>query len=185
MRRSLLLILIVFLISCKRDLEKVQQFALKSDFATESVTGVQIVYTDSGALKAKVEAKLLQHFPYSKEPYMLIPKGLYATFYDLNQEPNAMVSAGSGIYYEAKKEMHLKENVMLVNTKGDTLKTEYLIWDEANEKIRTDHFVKIITPDEVIFGDGFESNQNFTEYRIRKIRGTLKLNPDGQKVDSL
>ena len=40
---------------------------------------------------------------------------------------------------------------------------------------QTARFVKITTADEIIFGDGFESNQDFTKYKIFKIRGTISL----------
>ena len=64
---------------------------------------------------------------------------------------------------------------MVVNKKGETLNTEHLIWEEKTEKIHTDEFVKITTEDEVIFGHGFESNQDFSKYRIKKIKGTIDL----------
>ncbi len=35
--------------------------------------------------------------------------------------------------------------------------------------------MKITTEDEVIFGHGLESNQDFTKYRIKKIKGTINL----------
>jgi hypothetical protein len=38
--------------------------------------------------------------------------------------------------------------------------------------------VRIIRPDEIIYGDGMESNQNFTKYKILNIRGTIALNEE-------
>jgi len=35
--------------------------------------------------------------------------------------------------------------------------------------------VKITTADEVIYGDGLESNQDFTKYKIKNIKGTIHL----------
>ena len=39
----------------------------------------------------------------------------------------------------------------------------------------TEDFVKITTKDEVIYGEVLESNQDFTKYTIKKIRGTIML----------
>jgi LPS export ABC transporter protein LptC len=71
--------------------------------------------------------------------------------------------------------MEARNNVVVTNSKGETLNTEQLMWDERSEKLYSDVFVKITTPDQIIFGEGFESNQNFTQYRINKIKGTIKV----------
>ena len=56
----------------------------------------------------------------------------------------------------------------------DRLETEELIWDEATEKVYTNKFVIIRRPGEIIYGHGFEANQDFTFSRIRAIEGRLK-----------
>ena len=61
------------------------------------------------------------------------------------------------------------------NENGDILETEHLLWNEKTEMIYTEEFVKITTKDEMIFGEGLESNQNFTKYTIKKISGTVTL----------
>jgi hypothetical protein len=67
---------------------------------------------------------------------------------------------------------------VVVNEAGDTMYTEKLIWEEKAERIYTDQYVRIIRPDEIIYGDGMESNQNFTKYKILNIRGTIALNEE-------
>ena len=65
------------------------------------------------------------------------------------------------------------------NIEGDILETEKLNWNQQKEEIFTDEFVKITTENEVIFGEGLVSNQNFSRYTIRKIKGTITINqPD-------
>ena len=61
------------------------------------------------------------------------------------------------------------------NKKGETLNTEHLIWDKKKSLIRTEGFVKIHTKDEIIYGDGFESNDDFTEYTITNIHGMVNV----------
>ena len=60
------------------------------------------------------------------------------------------------------------------NVKGDLLETEHLIWNEK-EIVYTEEFVKITTKNEVIYGKGLVSNQDFTKYTIKKISGTIML----------
>ena len=66
--------------------------------------------------------------------------------------------------------------MIVVNELGDTLYTEKLIWVEKEDRIYTDTYVRIVRRDEIIFGDGLESNQQFTRYKILNIKGTIALN---------
>jgi hypothetical protein len=72
--------------------------------------------------------------------------------------------------------MVAKNDVILVNVKGDTLRTEELFWDETEQKIYSNQSVRITTPDELILGKGFESNLDFTRYKIHQISGVMSLN---------
>ena len=71
--------------------------------------------------------------------------------------------------------MIVKNNVVIRNINGDILETDLLNWDENKQEIYTDDFVKITTKSEVIYGQGFVSNQNFSKYTIKNIKGTILL----------
>ena len=53
--------------------------------------------------------------------------------------------------------------------------TEYRASDlgRKKQKLLSDEFVKITTKDQIIYGDGFEANEDFTKYKIFKTRGTI------------
>ena len=63
----------------------------------------------------------------------------------------------------------------MVNGEGDTLCTEHLIWDEVNHTIESDEYVKIRTGEEIIYGEGLEAKEDFSSYRIKKIKGTIVI----------
>jgi LPS export ABC transporter protein LptC len=90
-------------------------------------------------------------------------------------EVNSKLDAKYGIRYERDERMEARKNVVVINEKGDKLETEHLIWDEKKQKLLSDDFVKITTKDEIIFGNGFEANQDFTRYKIFNIKGTISL----------
>ena len=71
--------------------------------------------------------------------------------------------------------MIARKNVVVVNEKGEQLNTENLVWDEKSEKLLSNEFVKITSKDEIIYGTGFEANQNFSKYKIFNIKGTISL----------
>ena len=51
---------------------------------------------------------------------------------------------------------------------GDKLETEILFWNQNNDLIYTDRFVKITNEDEIIQGTGFESDSRLTKRKIKK-----------------
>ena len=63
------------------------------------------------------------------------------------------------------------------------MNTEQLIWDIGQKRIISDAFVKITTADEIIYGDGLESNQEFTKYIIKNIKGIISVDEEPANED--
>jgi hypothetical protein len=57
--------------------------------------------------------------------------------------------------------------------KQEKLESEELIWEEEERRIYSNKFVKITKPDEVIYGVGFETNQEFTRWKINAPEGEI------------
>ncbi len=164
------------LMSCKKDPEKVIKVSkISSDLGVEKATGVVLSYTDSGILKAKIFSPLMERYPQKAEPYMEMKKGVKGYFYNRNGDVESSLTANYGISYEGKKVIEVRNNVKVRNVMNEELETEKLIWDQRREVIYTDNFIKIKTPDEILYGTGFESNQNFTRYRIKNLKGRVSL----------
>ena len=68
-----------------------------------------------------------------------------------------------------------RHGVVLENTEGDVLETEYLVWSEDSDRVWTHQPVTIRTEQGVIYGEGLESDARFETYRILKPRGELVL----------
>lgn len=148
----------------------------------EVADDIQIVYSDSAILKVVLEANHLERFV-GENPYLEMTKGVHVRFYNNLGMVESELRSNYAVSHESTDVMEAKENVVVVNKKGETLNTEHLIWEEKTEKIHTEEFVKITTEDEVIFGHGFESNQDFTKYKIKKIKGTIDLK-DAESTES-
>ncbi|MCF8278645.1 MAG: LPS export ABC transporter periplasmic protein LptC [Flavobacteriales bacterium] len=140
----------------------------------EVAEDIRIIYSDSAILKVILEAKHLERF-LGENPYLEMTDGVHVRFFNPDGTVESELRSNYAISYQNSDVMEAKENVVVVNKKGETLNTEHLIWEKKTEKIRTEEFVKITTEDEVIFGHGLESNQDFTKYRIKKIKGTINL----------
>jgi lipopolysaccharide export system protein LptC len=157
----------------KKEIEKLNNLA--EDLSVEKATNVTIRYTDSAILKVVINTPLLVRYPKKKEPYSEMPLGLNAKFYDKQGNADSHLSSNYGINYEDKKLIELRDSVRVVNNIGEELKSEELFWDQEKKIIYTNKFVKIVRDGEEIRGDGFESNENFTKYKILKPVGKLKV----------
>jgi len=169
--------LFLILQSCTNDLKDVM--ALPTNKLSPSQVGdsVTMLYTDSAELKIVLTASrmLLFNNKNISEPFTILPKGFFVTFFDEEEKISSTLKANYGVRYESTKRMEAKYKVEVVNKKGEKLETERLVWDEANKKIYTDAPIKITTPTQVISGKGLNSNQDFTKYEIKEVTGIIKL----------
>ena len=164
-------------------MEKVKLYSKGPLGPQETAKSIKILYSDSAHVKVEITAPVLDHYE-SESPYIEMPKGLHAIFYDKGMEVKSRLQADYGIRYERDQRIEANRNVVVINEKGDQLNTEHLVWDERTEKLTSDQFVKITTKDEIIFGNGFEANQDFSKYKIFNIKGTIALKNDGHDKDS-
>jgi len=167
------LFFLFLLASCNNNQEVDDIMQKQAVFPTEQGEIVEILYTDSGLVRVRITAPVMNHFTINvPEPYTEMPKGIYVEFYNDSSKIKTTLKADYGIRYEKNKRTEVKKNVVVVNVAGEVLNTDRLNWDEALRKIYTDAFVQITTKKEVLKGTGMEANEDFTEYEIRNISGT-------------
>ena len=144
----------------------------------QSDKNVEVLYSDSARVRAKLMAPVLNQFT-GKKNYMELPKGMEIIFYNELKEQKTKLTADYGIGYNNEgtgiNKMEAKRNVVVINEKGDKLNTEHLIWDALTKQIYTQEFVKITTKDETIWGDGLKADQDFSNYEITHPKGSIAL----------
>jgi LPS export ABC transporter protein LptC len=177
--KNALIFLMVFSIavtSCQTNRDEIM--AIGKKVVMPSLTGkdVTMLYSDSTVLKIKLQAPQMQQYEKDvKEPFTIMPKGLFVIFYDNKGKETTTLKADYGVRYDISRRMEVKYNVEVINMNGEKLNTEHLIWDEQKQKITSDAFVKITTAKEIIMGKGLEANQDFTQYEIKEVTGTIRV----------
>ena len=71
--------------------------------------------------------------------------------------------------------MLFRSNVHIRSQRGDKFDTDLLFWDEKQERVYSDKFIRIEQEDKIITGYGFESNQQMTEYQIYNNTGIFTV----------
>ena len=108
-------------------------------------------------------------------PYWAFEKGVYLEKFDSLFHIDASIKADTAYYYEKKKLWELRSNVHIRSQRGDKFDTDLLFWDEKQERVYSDKFIRIEQEDKIITGYGFESNQQMTEYQIYNNTGIFTV----------
>jgi len=175
----LLITLPVFiLVSCENEIAKIKTVTTTDELPSITAEGYEMLFSDSSVIRFKMQTTELIRHDVEKEPYTEFPKGVKIEKYDANMNIVSSITSNYAKLFDADERWEAKNNVIAVNLTGDTLKTEYLVWDTKKQKIYSDQFVKFIRKDKTITGIGFESNQDFTEYKIKDIKGILYVDMD-------
>jgi len=162
--------------SCSTDVEPgVLSSQLEDEMNFEVAEDVVIWYTDSALLKAKISGKILRRFIDRVKPFDEFSEGVIVDFYDQDGQKESQMLADYAIRYDKDEIIVARDpnGVVLSNEKGDTLISTEVIWNSKDDRIYTDRFVKIVTPDRIIWGQGFESNNDFSRGRIKAVEGEL------------
>jgi LPS export ABC transporter protein LptC len=181
-RSVLLAVLMILSSSCENNIEKIKLITSEEVLPTESGRDVEIQYSDSGMLKAKMIAPVLNRYT-GKEPYMDMPEGVTMYFYNDAGEINSTITSKYARIIEEQDNsiMEARNDVVVINEKKERLNTEQLTWNQKEEKITSDAFVRITRKEDILMGDGLDANQDFTRYRIKKLRGTITVDEEEEE----
>jgi LPS export ABC transporter protein LptC len=171
-------------VSCKNDLADVNRVTSKVVEPCETEKDVTTIYSDSARMKVKLMAPLIEHY-IKDTSYVVFNKGIHLIFFDDSLKIKNELTANYAIKYDHLNRMEARNNVVLMNCKGEKLKTEHLIWDQTKKSIYTEADVTILTADETIYGQGLQSNEDFSKYKITKPYGSIGVQEEqgaGNKV---
>jgi LPS export ABC transporter protein LptC len=172
--------------SCENNLEEIKAFSSVDNLPVVEATNFETLFTDSGEVRFFLKTPKLLRFETEGDPYIEFPEGIELVKYDENKNIVSSITANYAKQFVEEKKWEAKNNVVATNIKGDTLRTEHLIWDEKSEKIYTEEYVKIIRENQIITGIGFQSDQSLENWRIKNPRGTIYVDVEaGRDNDTI
>jgi LPS export ABC transporter protein LptC len=178
-----LLFVFGILFSCENDITEVESLTNSEKIPTSKGKNVELIYSEKAAVKIKIIAPLMEEYE-EEEKYIEMTKGVKVLFYDSLLNVSSTLTSNYAIQRESENIMEAKDDVVVVNDKGEKLNTEHLIWLEDSSKIYSNEFVKITTEDEIIMGEGMEANQDFSKWKIHKIKGTINIKEEADSSNT-
>lgn len=170
-----LAIAICFFVSCSEKKEMVDIPSDRSEIARLTATDVVTLVSDSGITRYRINAKVWKVYDKAEDPYWDFPKGIHFDRFDPNMNVDAEIESKVAVYYTTRKFWDLRDSVHAMNLQGEHFECDQLFWDEKEERVYSNGKIKITQQDKIIYGQGFESNQTFTKYVIKKPEGIFPV----------
>jgi len=134
---------------------------------------IEMYHTEKGLMKVLLKAKKINEFPNGDSEF---PEGIFIEFYDDFGKVKSTLRANSAFYNKIENKWRGVGNVEVINLeKKQQLNTEELFWTPADKKIFTDKFVTIKLETEILYGTGFDANQDLTNYHMKNIEGEFDV----------
>ncbi len=112
------------------------------------------------------------------------PKRVTAWLFDAEGDSSATLTADSLLYFDVRGQFEAFGDVEVITQTGKELRSEYLTWDEADRKIRTDRFVQITTPSERVEGYGLVADENLDTYQIGRFTAQVTIDDEDAPPDT-
>ena len=168
------LLAMMLLSACDNNLEVVKNLESLEKMPDVSQTDIEIIYSDSAKVRAKITAKRSDIYA---EQYFEFPLGMRVFFYDDSLHVTNQLTAKYAIYHIKKDLYEARNDVVVINSKGQKLNTEQLFWDRNKHIIYSQKYCKVTDADGLphVGNNGLESDEKFEEYHFKSVRGTLNI----------
>lgn len=168
----------ILLFSCSEEKSDASSSA-EETMMTEYSENLSIINSQNGRRSYHFVTPLLEGYTLAREPYREFRKGIKITTYldDSLSTVDAVLTANYAINYEKRELWEAKGNVVVEKSDGKTLYTQQLFWNARTGKIYSNVDSKIVQNNgrDVFIGEGFESDEEFKDWRFRRMKGRMEV----------
>jgi LPS export ABC transporter protein LptC len=165
----------LLLSACENDLKKVQELSANQlNMDVDTVHGVDIIFSDSAKVKFRILSPLLLQYQ-GKKPYNLMPKTVNAIIFD-DMVQAGTLTADTGMQSDVEKKIEFRKNVVAKNVKGETFKSDELIWDQTTKMVHSNKPVQItLANGDIMNGTGFVSDDKMKHWTLQQSTAILNV----------
>src|SRR6266436_2418454 len=163
-----------FISACENDEAEIKALTEKK-VMVEKAKNIESYLSQESKVKAKLTAPLMLRYE-ADSIYMEFPKTLHVDFYDDSTKIESWLDSKHGKYFETLNKVYLWDSVVVINTKGDTLKSSDLWWDQNTKLFYTDTYAEYRTKDKQIYpSKGLEATQDFKRITFKHPTGIVHV----------
>jgi len=179
--KTLVIIAITTFFSCDDSSTLLKQINTFNENPVGIAYNINMTYTDSASIKARLEAPVHLDFSHLSFKYSEFPDGLKVIFYNEQNQENT-VYADYGILYNQTKIVDLQGNVVLLSYDGSRLETDQMYWDAEKEWLFTEKPFLFQNNDYNLAANRLDTNKEFSKFQTGKLSGTIAVE---EKIDSI
>ena len=167
-----------FVYGCENDVKIVNDWN-KAVIMKEEAINVESYLSQSGKMKAKLKAPLMYRVS-TDTLYVEFPNSLHVDFYDSTNKVETWLDSKYAKYYENMGKVYLRDSVIVITIKGDTLKAPDLWWDQNTKLFYTDKYATYTGIGKNIYGGkGLTATQDLNSVIFHQPTGTVKVSDSG------
>ncbi|MGZ8556816.1 MAG: LPS export ABC transporter periplasmic protein LptC [Chitinophagaceae bacterium] len=167
-----------FVCSCENTQEDINRFT-STKIMQEEATGIVSYISQGGKMKAKLTAPLMLRVMADTQ-YVEFPRSLHVDFYDDSIKIETWLDSKYGKYFENYNKVYLRDSVVVITLKGDTLRCHDLWWDQNKGIFFTDSVATYRSPgNDITGGKGMEATQDLKTVKFKYPLGTVQINESG------
>lgn len=169
----------LFLFSSCENTEKDIKNWTENVVLKEEARNIESYLSQNGRMKAKLTAPLMVRVN-GDTVSVEFPESLHCDFYDSTKKIETRLDAKYGKYYENLGKVYLRDSVVVINIKGDTLRSPDLWWDQNNKLFYTDKYATYKGVGKTIYGGkGLEATQDLDRITFKEPTGTMQVSESG------
>lgn len=148
------------------------------DGPINSAVNIFIVQSDSAIVRSEITAAKSLEFQNGNQEF---PEGIEIKFYTKSGELETTLVADRGYFIKNENLYRGEGDVQVENLiKDQGMKSEEIFWNRAQRRIYTDKFVTIRQGKTLFNGTGLESDDSFSNYKLKSVTGRTELPGEGQ-----
>ena len=164
----------VMLFSCKTNMKDVDAIGNRNGMPEMSGENMELFYSDFALLKYKVITPLYNKYNQDDKKYDEFPKGIHAELYEKDGSMVGSITSKYAKKLEEEMLWELRDDVVVINDKGEKLETELLYWDMKKEIVYSDRYSRLTADENIIEGNnGFKSDQSLRNPVFNKVTGVI------------
>lgn len=161
--------------SCEEDLTAVNKNR-NTNFPSQIINNANILQRDSGMVKLRATAPIIEKYEYIDSPYIVAKKGINILFYDKkNPTVPGKINAKFAKFNEKKKFYEAKGNVKIITSENQMFAMQSVYWDQVKKLIYTSDTVYVTDKDgsTLVGANGMKAKDDFSEYTFFNNSGSI------------
>lgn len=146
----------------------------KSNVGVEEGYDMRVIISEGGHVNAELTAPYMERHMQHPD-YAEFSKGLKVVFFDSTLRHTGTLTAKYGKYFESGGNIFLKDSVLYVNLlTGQRMYCHRMNYDATQKLFYSDTAVTYVNGPDTLYGTGFESNSDFSDYSLIRGNGQIR-----------